>query len=127
MPKLQEKPSALKREHPALQKMKILSFFYFLGSFLPSWSRIRIRNLYADPDPAAQINADPDPKPWIRVREMVYRAPTPQAGRVTDSDGGGRVRVGVRGQGPPSLMGSLYRNTKEVTAIYNRLVKSSPM
>jgi hypothetical protein len=24
---------------------------------LPSW--IRIRNLYADPDPAAQINADP--------------------------------------------------------------------
>ncbi len=39
--------------------MKILSFFYFLGSFLPSW--IRIRNLYADPDPdpAAQINTDP--------------------------------------------------------------------
>jgi hypothetical protein len=30
-----------------------------LGSFLPSWIRIRIRNLYADPDPAAQINADP--------------------------------------------------------------------
>jgi hypothetical protein len=28
-PKLQEKPSALKREHPALQKMKILSFFQF--------------------------------------------------------------------------------------------------
>jgi hypothetical protein len=50
--------------------MKIQSFFYFLGSFLPSW--IRIRNLYADPDPdpAAQFNADPDPdtdpdpKPW---------------------------------------------------------------
>jgi hypothetical protein len=29
--KLQEKPSALKREHPALQKMKILSFFQFFG------------------------------------------------------------------------------------------------
>jgi hypothetical protein len=60
MPKLQEKPSALKREDPALQKMKILSFFqFFFGSFLPSW--IRIHNLYADPDPdqAAQINADP--------------------------------------------------------------------
>jgi hypothetical protein len=28
---------------------------------LPSW--IRIRNLYADPDPAAQINADPDTDP----------------------------------------------------------------
>ncbi len=34
---------------------------------------------------------------------------------------------GVRGQAPPSLMGSLYRNTEEVTALYNRLVKSSPI
>jgi hypothetical protein len=36
-------------------------FFYFCGSFLPSWIRIRIRNLSADPDPdlATQINADP--------------------------------------------------------------------
>ncbi len=61
---------------------------------------------------------------------MGYHAPTPQAGRVTASDGGGRVRVGgggVRGQAPPSLMGSLYRNTEEVRAIYNRLVKSSPI
>ncbi len=50
--------------------MKILYFFYFCGSFLPSW--IRIHNLNADPDPAAQINADPDsdpdPKPWSFVR-----------------------------------------------------------
>jgi hypothetical protein len=38
--------------------MKILSFFsIFFGHFCPP--RIRIRNLYADPDPAAQINADP--------------------------------------------------------------------
>jgi hypothetical protein len=40
--------------------MKILDFFfYFCGSFLPSW--IRIRNLNADPDPntATQIYADP--------------------------------------------------------------------
>jgi hypothetical protein len=29
MAKLQAKPSALKREHPALQKMKNLSFFLF--------------------------------------------------------------------------------------------------
>jgi hypothetical protein len=28
---------------------------------------------------------------------MGYHAPTPQAGRVTDSDGGGRVRVGRGG------------------------------
>jgi hypothetical protein len=54
---LKEKPSALKREHPVLKNMKILAFFYFCGSFLPSW--IRIRNLNADPDPATQINADP--------------------------------------------------------------------
>jgi hypothetical protein len=30
MSKLQEKPSALKREHPALQNMKILKVFIFL-------------------------------------------------------------------------------------------------
>jgi hypothetical protein len=40
--KLQEKPSALKTEHPALKNMKFLNFFYFGGSFLPSWIRIRI-------------------------------------------------------------------------------------
>ncbi len=39
------------------KNMKILDFFYFCGSFLPAW--IRIRNLNADPDPATQINADP--------------------------------------------------------------------
>jgi hypothetical protein len=30
MPKLQEKPSALKREHPVLKNMKILDFIRFL-------------------------------------------------------------------------------------------------
>jgi hypothetical protein len=49
MPKLQEKPSALKREHPALQNVKILYFFLFL------WVIFAL----LDPDPAAQINADP--------------------------------------------------------------------
>jgi hypothetical protein len=38
--------------------MKILDFFYFVG-FLPSWIRLRIHNLNADPDPATQINANP--------------------------------------------------------------------
>ncbi len=60
-----------------------------------------------------------------RVRGMGYHGPTPQAGKVTDSDGGGRVRVGggggVRGQALPSLMGSLYRNTEEIRAMYNRI------
>jgi hypothetical protein len=72
---LQEKPSALKREHPALQKMKIsVLFSIFLGHFCPPGSgsesaicmRIRIQQLklmriHADPD------TDPDPKPCFQV------------------------------------------------------------
>jgi hypothetical protein len=43
MPKLQEKPSALKREHPVLKNMKILDFFaIFVGHFCPSGSRSAI-------------------------------------------------------------------------------------
>jgi hypothetical protein len=60
---------------------------------------------------------------------MGYHSPTPQAGRVTDNDGGGRVRVGgggcERSSAPLSKKWAVY--TEEVTAIYNRLVKSSPM
>jgi hypothetical protein len=52
-PKLQEKPSALKKEHPALQNMKILYLFLFL------WVIFSL--LDPDPDPATQINADPKP------------------------------------------------------------------
>jgi hypothetical protein len=36
--KLQEKPSALKRDHPALQKMKLINCFLFIGSFYPPGS-----------------------------------------------------------------------------------------
>jgi hypothetical protein len=37
--KLQVKPSALKRVHPALQKMKFSNFFlYFVGHFYPPGS-----------------------------------------------------------------------------------------
>jgi hypothetical protein len=42
-PKLQEKPSALKREHPVLENMKILDFFLFL------WVSFAL--LDPDPDP----------------------------------------------------------------------------
>ncbi len=67
--KLQEKPSALKREHSARQNMKLFTFFYICESFLLSGIWIRIQN--SDPDPASQINADPDPdpnpKPWLRL------------------------------------------------------------
>ncbi len=47
-----------KREHPALQKFKtwkFFTFFYICGSFMLSGI-----------DPATQINADPDPQPWLR-------------------------------------------------------------
>ncbi len=50
-PKLQEKPSALKREHPVLKNMIILDFFLFL------WVIFAL--LDPDPDPETQINADP--------------------------------------------------------------------
>jgi hypothetical protein len=69
MPKLQEKPSTLKREYPALQNMKISTFFYiFLGIF-GLLDPVRILNADPDPDPATQIiadrdpDADPDPQP----------------------------------------------------------------
>ncbi len=48
---LQEKPSALQREHPALLNMKFLPF-HFYGSFLPCWIRICIPS--AESDPAGQ-------------------------------------------------------------------------
>ncbi len=54
--KLQEKPSALYREHPALQNMKILYFFPYLWVILPSWIRIRIRIQNVDPDSDQQNN-----------------------------------------------------------------------
>ncbi len=57
VPKLQEKNSALKREHPVLKNMKILDFFsIFVGHFCPPGSGSAI---WCDPDPATHINADP--------------------------------------------------------------------
>jgi hypothetical protein len=59
-PKLQEKPSALKREHLAIQNMKFLyffTFFFFCGSFLPSWIRIRIQQLKINADPCGSGSA----------------------------------------------------------------------
>ncbi len=41
--------------NPILKDMKILDFFLFL------WVIFAL----LDPDPATQIDADPDPKPWI--------------------------------------------------------------
>ncbi len=59
---LQKKPPAHKRGHPTLQNM---NFFYFCGSFLPSWIRIRIRIQITDPDPDPMVRLNTDP---IRIR-----------------------------------------------------------
>ncbi len=51
--KLQEKPSALKRQHPTIQKTISLTFFYiFVGQFCPYGSG---------------SNLDPDPQQWQKV------------------------------------------------------------
>ncbi len=55
-----------KKEHPALQNMKILYFFYFCGTFLPSWIRIWIQQLKF-----MRIHAVPDPQPWSRINNTV--------------------------------------------------------
>ncbi len=67
MPKRQEKPLALKREHPVLKNMKILDFFLFL------WVIFALMD--PDPDPATQINADPDPKPCFESWYCISRTP----------------------------------------------------
>jgi hypothetical protein len=54
-PKLEEKPSTLKKNIPALQNMKILYFFIFFC--------VIFALLDPDPDPATQVNADPDLQP----------------------------------------------------------------
>jgi hypothetical protein len=72
MSRLQKKPPANKRGHPTLQNM---NFFYFCGSFLPSWIRIRIQITDPDPDPMVRLNTDPDtdpdPKPWFFLHMML--------------------------------------------------------
>ncbi len=66
--KVQEKPSALKREHPAIQNMKFLHLFLFL------WVT------FALPDPADQIHKinthppDPDPNTGLEL----YALPRPR-------------------------------------------------
>jgi hypothetical protein len=62
MSRLQKKPPAHKRGHPTLQNM---NFFYFCGSFWPSWIRIRTRIQITDPDPDPMVRLNTDP---IRIR-----------------------------------------------------------
>ncbi len=78
--------------------MKILYFFLFCGSFLPSWIRNWIRNLNVDPDPATQINADPDtdpdPQPWIKILQNLFLVATL---KVTDENNRIRIRTKIHG------------------------------
>ncbi len=46
-------------------------FFYFCGSFLPSWIRIRIPNTDPDPDPQTRLNTDPI-RTRIRCRIRIH-------------------------------------------------------
>jgi hypothetical protein len=49
--KLQEKPSALKREHPALQNMKFLDFFLIIFALLdpdPTNQNLFVENMQQD-------------------------------------------------------------------------------
>jgi hypothetical protein len=55
-------PTALKREHPAIQNMKFLNFFLLL------WVIFALLDL--DPDPATQINADPDTDLQVHLQAM---------------------------------------------------------
>jgi hypothetical protein len=66
MSRLQKKPPAHKRGHPTLKNMH---FFYFCGSFLPSWIRIRIRIQITDP--MVRLNTDPDPKPCQKHTDQI--------------------------------------------------------
>ncbi len=59
MSKLQEKPSALKREHRALQKMKFINFFYVCVSWLGSGSDCESGSGYGSRDPI-ESGSDPD-------------------------------------------------------------------
>jgi hypothetical protein len=60
MSELQEKPSVLERENPALQNMKFVKFFpIFVGYFAL---------LDPDTDPGTPLNLDPDPPHWLRDR-----------------------------------------------------------
>ncbi len=55
MSKLQEKPSVLKRDHPAFKKMKFINFFLCL------WVIFAL----LDPDTYLGTPLDPDPQYWL--------------------------------------------------------------
>ncbi len=70
--KLQEKPAALKREHPTLHNMTFLDFFsIFVGHFCPSGSGSNpdSESQILDPAPLAWLNPDPKTLVFLKVSE----------------------------------------------------------
>jgi hypothetical protein len=81
--------------------MKFLKyFFYFCGSFLPSW--IRIRNPNTDPDPLTRLNSDPI---RIRIRNPGSKKVMPTTRCSTRGGAVWGPRVAVGGGGPPAGCG----------------------
>jgi hypothetical protein len=60
MSKLQEKPSALKRELPALQKMKVMNFFLCLCVIFDLLDLDPDCKSGPDTDPGTPLNPDPE-------------------------------------------------------------------
>ncbi len=63
-----EKTSALKREHSALQKMKFINFFQFLGHFCSPGSESGFRTGFGYRDPiqsGSNPDTDPNPQHWF--------------------------------------------------------------
>jgi hypothetical protein len=74
--KLQKKPSALKREHPALQNMKFLNFSTFVDQFCSPGSGS------TDPiESGSNPGPGPDPKHWVVQPDLVS-----EYGRNPDED-----------------------------------------
>ncbi len=81
MSKLQEKPSALKREHPALQKIKFINFFLCLWVIFALLVKVQS----SVPNPKVVINevrwatirnykitSDPYYSSWFRTRQIFH-------------------------------------------------------
>ncbi len=66
---IKEAFSSQKRTSNTSKHEIFLIFFYFCGSFLPSWIRIRIPN--TDPDPLTWLS--PDPQPCVKVRILILK------------------------------------------------------
>jgi hypothetical protein len=68
-PKLQEKPSALRREHPALENMKCLNFFSILWIILTLLDPDLDTESASSDWTASGSNPNQDPKHW----RMLYK------------------------------------------------------